>query len=346
MKEQSKIPTHILRRLRLSDLSDDMKENSLRLIELGEPLDTTISKGANYTADDIIPWHDQEGNDYDENDLKEWVEIFKKYLIDNYGTQTKEYISKTIQNKDFNNDGNKYVFWKHSEINGGNGFSESHETWGELILGRGWWFPLDWREIKSELDKMDEGKKLILRPGDKHNTMGYYFSIIKVNTNMRESIKRVLKEQYDNIVVYHGTPKKHSFNTEGYMFNGTFFSVSENEAKSYGKYVYKVTLKPNLNFIDTNKFEDCELIIDEFETLIDTYYNEDEPEYYITEPEQIYYNSDSWSIIESNDDVIEWLMGNYDGIWIYEGGVRNLLLFKPIDEKIKSIKRILKEHSF
>jgi hypothetical protein len=199
MKEQSKIPTHILRRLRLSDLSDDMKKNSLRLIELGEPLDTTISKGAKFTTDDKIPWHDQEGNDYDENDLKEWGEIFKKYLIDNYGTQTKEYISKTIQNKDFNNDGNKYVFWKHSEINGGNGFSESYKTWGELILGRGWWFPLDWREIKSELDKMDEGKKLILRPGDKHNTMGYYFSIIKVNTNMRESIKKVLKEQYDNI---------------------------------------------------------------------------------------------------------------------------------------------------
>jgi hypothetical protein len=199
MKEQSKIPTHILRRLRLSDLSDDMKKNSLRLIELGEPLDTTISKGAKFTTDDKIPYHDQEGNDYDENDLNEWGEIFKKYLIDNYGTQTKEYISKTIQNKDFNNDGNKYVFWKHSEINGGNGFSESHETWGELILGRGWWFPLNWWEIKSELDKMDEGKKLILRPGDKHNTMGYYFSIIKVNTNMRESIKKVLKEQYDNI---------------------------------------------------------------------------------------------------------------------------------------------------
>lgn len=337
MKEQSKIPTHILRRIKLSELSDDMKRNSLRMMKDNNSIDDSILMGARFTTEDTIPFHDEQGNNYDENDIKEWDRLLKKYLIDTYGEQTKQYISKTIQDKDFNDDGNKYVFKKHSELNGGMGFSESYETWGELIFERGWWFPLNWWEIKSELDKMDEGRKIILRPGDKHNKYGYYFSIIKMNKNIRESIKKVLKEQYEDIVVYHGTPEKHKFNKEGYMFNGTFFSISENEAKSYGKYVYKIRLKPNLNFIDTNKFEDCELIIDEFETLIDTYYNNDEPEYYVTEPEQLYYSSDSWSIIESNDDVMEWLEGNYDGVWMYEGGVRNLLLFKPINEKIKSV---------
>lgn len=198
MKEQSKIPTHILRRLRLSDLSDKMKKNSLRLYEHGESLDTTMNKGAKFTADDIIPWHDEQGVDYDENDLKEWVRLFKKYLIDTYGEQTKQYISKTIQNGDFNNDENKYAFQKHSELNGGNGFTETFQTWGELILGKGWWFALDWREIKSEFDKMDKGRRLILKPGDKHNNFGYYFSIIKINKNIRESIKRVLKETLKN----------------------------------------------------------------------------------------------------------------------------------------------------
>jgi hypothetical protein len=37
---------------------------------------------------------------------------------------------------------------------------------------------------------------------------------------------------------------------------------------------------------------------------------------------------------------MEWLEGNYDGVWIYEGGVRNLLLFKPIKEKIERIELI------
>lgn len=152
---------------------------------------------------------------------------------------------------------------------------------------------------------------------------------------MKHIIREILKEK--DLIVYHGTPDKHEFNKEGIMFNGTFFSVSLDEAKSYGKYVYKVKLKPSLNVIDTNKFEDCELIIDEFETLIDPYYDETEDEYYVTTPEQLYYHSDSWSVIEGNDDLMEWIEGNYDGVWVYEGGVRNLLLFKPIKEKLEYI---------
>jgi len=160
--------------------------------------------------------------------------------------------------------------------------------------------------------------------------------------NLQENIRRILREELDenDLIVYHGTPEKHEFNKEGLMFNGTFFSISENEAKSYGEYIYRVFLRRNLNLIDTNLLKDCELIIDEFGTLIDPYYDEDEDDYYITEPEQLYYNSDSWSAIEANDDVMEWLEGNYDGVWIYEGGVRNLLLFKPIKEKIERIELV------
>ena len=160
--------------------------------------------------------------------------------------------------------------------------------------------------------------------------------------NLQEQIRRVLREELDenDLIVYHGTQEKHEFNKEGLMFNGTFFSISENEAKSYGEYIYRVFLRRYLNLIDTNLLKDCELIINEFGTLIDTYYGEDEDGYYITEPKQLYHNSDSWSAIEANDDVMEWLEGNYDGIWIYEGGVRNLLLFKPIKEKIERIELV------
>ena len=160
--------------------------------------------------------------------------------------------------------------------------------------------------------------------------------------NLQESIRRILREELNenDLIVYHGTPEKHEFNKEGLMFGGTFFSLSKDEAGAYGEYIYKVLLRKDLNLIDTNKFKDCELIIDEFGTLIDPYYGEDEDGYYITKPEQLYHNSDSWSAIEANDDVMEWLEGNYDGVWIYEGGVRNLLLFKPIKEKIERIKQL------
>jgi hypothetical protein len=160
--------------------------------------------------------------------------------------------------------------------------------------------------------------------------------------NLQESIRRILREELNenDLIVYHGTPEKHEFNKEGLMFGGTFFSLSKDEARAYGEYIYKVLLRKDLNLIDTNKFKDCELIIDGFGTLIDPYYGEDEDGYYITEPEQLYHNSDSWSAIEANDDVMEWLEGNYDGVWIYEGGVRNLLLFKPIKEKIERIKQL------
>ena len=340
LREEKKIPAYILRRLNFSNISDDMKKNSLRMFKKGVSLNSAIIEGAVFTTGEIIPWHDTEGREYEHYVYIDWFRIFEEYLIENYGKETEEYLLKVLPEDSFSNDGNKYVFWKHSEINGGNGFSDTFNSWGDLILNYGWKFPLNWWEIKSELDNISEGRKIILRPGDKHNNLGYHFSIIKKKSNIQETIRRVLREEVseNDLVVYHGTDDKHEFNKEGIMFNGTFFSLSKNEAKSYGKYVYEVLLEESLVLIDTNKFEDCELIIDEFGTLIDPYYDEDEDDYYITEPEQLYYNSDSWSAIESNDDVMEWLEGNYDGVWIYEGGVRNLLLFKPIKEKIKRIK--------
>jgi hypothetical protein len=65
---------------------------------------------------------------------------------------------------------------------GGNGFSESFETWNKLLRAYSSWFPdLDWAEVKSKLDnKMSDGQPLLIKsPKDKNNTMGYYFSVIK-----------------------------------------------------------------------------------------------------------------------------------------------------------------------
>ena len=135
-------------------------------------------------------------------------------------------------------------------------------------------------------------------------------------------------------VVYHGSDDEHDFAGRGRLFNGTFFSSSSNEAKRYGGKLYRVELRPDLRLLDTNKLKDCQLIIDEFGPLEDPYYREDEPEFIIDDAEKLWHHSDSWSPLESNDQLMSWIEGNYDGVWVYEGGARNLLLFDPVVEKI------------
>lgn len=175
------IPPKVLRRLNfMGDLLDDMKVNSLRYYDKELSFDELIQITSNYTTNTILPWSDERGNDYDYDEYTTWFNIITDNLRKNYGKQVEEYISKVLPKNSFDNDGYKYIFWKHSEINGGSGFSEGYNTWGDLITKRGWWFPLDWWEIKADLDKMDEGRKIILRPNDEHNDLGYYFSIKKM----------------------------------------------------------------------------------------------------------------------------------------------------------------------
>jgi hypothetical protein len=198
IKEESKLPINILRRLDLSvGLFDKMKKAAL-IKSTDGPFN--VHNVARYAAEEIIPWHDEDGNDYE--DFGIWVYDLKDFLINKYGEQTKEYINKVYPQGVFKSDGYDYIFLKHSDINGGNGFSEGYNTWGDLVLGRGWWFPLDWWEIKAELDNMDEGKKLILKPNDKHNDMGYYFSIIKKKSNLREQqIKEGLPNRTKELIL-------------------------------------------------------------------------------------------------------------------------------------------------
>ena len=136
-------------------------------------------------------------------------------------------------------------------------------------------------------------------------------------------------------VVYHGTPDEHEFGKRGDLANGTFFSTSPNEAKMYGRHVYKLDLKKDLRLLDTNNIEDCQKIIDEFGPLEDPYYSSDEPEFLVSTADQLYHHSDSWSPIEADEQLMSWIEGNYDGVWVYEGGTRNLLLFNPVADKIE-----------
>jgi hypothetical protein len=151
-----------------------------------------------------------------------------------------------------------------------------------------------------------------------------------------QQYRKLIQEQHGE-VLYHGTNEPHQFARSGMgWYNGSFFSTSYNEASSYGDYIYKVSLKPNLSLLDLTKYEDCKLVINTFGELYDNYY-EDEDEQIIDDPKVLCNHSDSWEPLEYTQGFMEWVRRNYDGVWLTEGGVVNLLLFSPVTEKIENI---------
>jgi hypothetical protein len=154
------------------------------------------------------------------------------------------------------------------------------------------------------------------------------------------NLKNIISEELSKMdvnILYHGSPYPNNFDNRGDVYDGTFFSTNKNEAKSYGKFLYKVQLKNGLKLFDTNNLNDVKILYNEFTVLYDYYFDEDDDEHYIKSPNELYDHSDSWNAIENTDGVLDWMNGNYDGVWIYEGGVRNLLLFNPINKKLQSI---------
>ena len=178
LREETQIPTHLRRRLRFEDTLDVFKINSIRFMD-DRSVTKAILSSSRRTASSLIPDNEDDDSNplYGRSDI---IDILSKYLISEYGDEIKEYLQKAFPEGCFDDDGYKYVFWKHSERFGGSGFSEAYSTWGKLMIFKGWWFPLNWKKIKSELDKSNQTDLVILKPGDKHNNFGYYFTIRKI----------------------------------------------------------------------------------------------------------------------------------------------------------------------
>jgi hypothetical protein len=117
LREDKTLPPSILRRIKFDDLSWKMKKNSLRMFddEFSMDLDDVIRNGASYTAKEQVPWHDSDGNNYDDDVYLEWIDNFTNFLVNNYGTDTKEYLKKIITQDINKNDGYQYVWIKSSE---------------------------------------------------------------------------------------------------------------------------------------------------------------------------------------------------------------------------------------
>lgn len=193
LREETQIPISVMRRLKLNRMPDMMKSYSLREFK-GMTKELIIQTAALRSAKELLPWHDERGIDYDDDEYQRWVNLLTEYFIETYGNETLKYFEKVLPSGSFDYDGNRYTFIKHSEYIGGNGFSESYFTWADLMEKRGWWFPIDWWDVKDKLDKIDDGRVTFLRPGEPHNTMGYYFSIYKKKINLEESVIKILRE--------------------------------------------------------------------------------------------------------------------------------------------------------
>lgn len=182
--KESELPTSVRRRINISsDFNDDilngatpnLKTGSLRMLMLGvTKFDTIINKGFRWVAEEIAPYDEDYEKDYDE-----YIDGIVLLLKDKYEDDVIEYMTRVIGT--FNGpDTHKYTFKKHSERHGGRGFSETFNTWDDLILRFGYWMSLEWDEIKRKLDTFDKGQILISSPGEPTNTMNYYFSIKKM----------------------------------------------------------------------------------------------------------------------------------------------------------------------
>lgn len=203
LREEISLPIHVRRRIRYNDndiiayLKKFALRNSdsdeLRRWNKGKRIEIALGKSCADTAYEIL---DSTQLPYDGDDsFHQYMGVIANYLKEKYGEEIKKFM-EDFYSDDGDELGSRYVFEKHSERHGGNGFSEGYETWNQLLRAFASWFPdLDWKELKMKLDNMKSGGKILIKkPGDINNTMGYYFSLQRFDVPNKKIKESVLKE--------------------------------------------------------------------------------------------------------------------------------------------------------
>lgn len=163
---------------------------------------------------------------------------------------------------------------------------------------------------------------------------------------IKQIIEKYLNEQVvNNLVLYRGVTNKSLKPTSN---NYAFFAEDESFAAGYGSYVWKCTFKPLNLFISYSKKYIQELYDNGFK-LRDTYiedmwnkisldiknlYNYDDTKYSddwgYKSAEHLelspYFVSDTWEMIEKSNGVLDYILSNYDGVVLLEGGQKTYYL--------------------
>lgn len=181
LKEESQIPPSVSRRMSHNeeDIINYLKKFAISAFKYDKKIDVVVSKACGNTAYEILD-STHTSTSIDSDTFNKLEDELTNFLREKYGKDIVEYVSK-FYNESGDEEGTTYIFWKHADRNGGNGFSDSFKTWNDLLKNYGSWFPsLDWPDIKKKLDSMQDNKPLlIVELDDKFNSMRYYFSLIK-----------------------------------------------------------------------------------------------------------------------------------------------------------------------
>jgi hypothetical protein len=182
LKEEYILPPNVRRRLTKyseDDVIHYLKKFIMRYYLMYPNTEDLVKKVCDDTSYEILESAlvDLQQDESNEEILKH----YSKTLSNNYKDFILNFINYTFKN----DDNNMYIFYKHSEVHGGNGFSESIDGWNKFLTKYGSWFPdLDWNKIKEKLTHLPIRRELMIKkPGEKNNNMGYYFSISSIKIN-------------------------------------------------------------------------------------------------------------------------------------------------------------------
>ena len=175
LKEEYILPPNVRRRLTKyseDDVIHYLKKFIMRYYLMIPNTEDLVKKVCDDTSYEILESALLDSQDDESNEI---LKHYSKTLFNNYKDFILNFINYTFKN----DDNNMYIFYKHSEVHGGNGFSESIYGWNKFLTKYGSWFPdLDWNKIKEKLTHLPIRRELMIKkPGEKNNNMGYYFSI-------------------------------------------------------------------------------------------------------------------------------------------------------------------------
>ena len=186
--------------------STKLQEQIRRIVREEMNLPSTIKRRINYSEDRVLYYLKKFTMDFfldfknvDEliktvcdNTSYEIIESAILHLSDEEGNKIINQVSKDIANnyKDFilnfikntlsDDDNETYTFYKHSERNGGSGFTQSRVGWNKFLEMFGSWFPdLDWNKVKEKLNSLPSGQKLLIKNPLEGHVYKYYFSVSK-----------------------------------------------------------------------------------------------------------------------------------------------------------------------
>jgi hypothetical protein len=186
------IPLGLKRRVRMADIDGLIKKHKISLFRKDAPIHESVQRTINFVVNEVLEVTD----DYSDDDYQRVYDNLFDHIYGIYNNELKEYFKKRQKDVDeeTNSLGIRYIFAKHDKaygVLGGAGFSESFDSFDEMITKYGNWVDVDWDEIKKKLDTINNFPAetftqykhsyplRISSIGDEGNKWGYNFSIIK-----------------------------------------------------------------------------------------------------------------------------------------------------------------------